>query len=259
MIRGAWSHVTLGWIVAASLIPVAATLVLERGAAVLAPLLLSGLVILVWQVVFRFGGGVPLAPAGAVTAVAVALMAPPELPLWQIAVGVSFGTVIGELVFGGWGRNVLSGAVVALAFLSLSNPNAELVAAGNLVAVGVLPAAVVLLATGVLPFAVIAAGAAGFALAAGALGVEAPAVAALGTLAFALVFLLGDPVASAATVAGRWITGAAAGALAALLLAGPAGAAQAAVFATLLGSIFAPLIDQGAIAAGQSLRRRRHG
>ena len=67
------------------------------------------------EVVFRVALGVPFAPAGAVIAVAAGALAPQDAPLWQIMIAVSFGTVIGELVFGGWGRNMLSAGVVTLA------------------------------------------------------------------------------------------------------------------------------------------------
>ena len=49
-----------------------------------------------------------------VTAVAVGVLASSKLAAWQLILGVSFGSVIGELVFGGWGRNFLNSAVVTL-------------------------------------------------------------------------------------------------------------------------------------------------
>jgi Na+-transporting NADH:ubiquinone oxidoreductase subunit B len=36
-------------------------------------------------------------------AVAIAILAPLELSVFQLALGVSFGVVMGELVCGGWG------------------------------------------------------------------------------------------------------------------------------------------------------------
>ena len=81
--------------------------------------------------------------------------------------------------------------------------------------------------------------------------------AALGVaLAFGLVFLIGHPVAAAATNAGRWIYGALAGGLIALFSQGGTDFAEAVVFASLMASIFAPLIDH-LVGLGHAARRRR--
>ncbi len=45
---------------------------------------------------------------------------PPTLPLWQAALGISFGVVIGKEVFGGTGKNFLNPALTARAFLYFS-------------------------------------------------------------------------------------------------------------------------------------------
>jgi Na+-transporting NADH:ubiquinone oxidoreductase subunit B len=52
------------------------------------------------------------------------LTLPPTMPLWQIAVGISFGIVIGKEVFGGTGRNFLNPALTARAFLYFAYPTA---------------------------------------------------------------------------------------------------------------------------------------
>lgn len=52
------------------------------------------------------------------------LTLPPSIPLWQIAVGISFGVVIGKEVFGGTGRNFLNPALTARAFLYFAYPTA---------------------------------------------------------------------------------------------------------------------------------------
>jgi Na+-transporting NADH:ubiquinone oxidoreductase subunit B len=38
------------------------------------------------------------------------LICPPTLPLWQVALGISFGVVIGKEIFGGTGKNFLNPA-----------------------------------------------------------------------------------------------------------------------------------------------------
>ncbi|MCP5093722.1 MAG: NADH:ubiquinone reductase (Na(+)-transporting) subunit B [Gammaproteobacteria bacterium] len=51
-----------------------------------------------------------------------ALIVPATIPLWQVAVGISFGVVIGKEVFGGTGKNFLNPALVARAFLYFAYP-----------------------------------------------------------------------------------------------------------------------------------------
>ena len=57
-----------------------------------------------------------------VTSVLFALILPPSIPLWQVAVGISFGVVIGKEVFGGTGKNFLNPALVGRAFLFFAYP-----------------------------------------------------------------------------------------------------------------------------------------
>lgn len=45
------------------------------------------------------------------------LILPPTIPLWQVAVGILFGIVIGKEIFGGTGRNFLNPALTARTFL----------------------------------------------------------------------------------------------------------------------------------------------
>jgi Na+-transporting NADH:ubiquinone oxidoreductase subunit B len=51
-----------------------------------------------------------------------ALILPPTIPLWQVALGISFGVVIGKEVFGGTGKNFLNPALVGRAFLFFAYP-----------------------------------------------------------------------------------------------------------------------------------------
>lgn len=50
------------------------------------------------------------------------LIVPPTLPLWQAALGIAFGVIIGKEVFGGVGMNVLNPALTARAFLFFAYP-----------------------------------------------------------------------------------------------------------------------------------------
>ncbi len=45
------------------------------------------------------------------------LILPPTIPLWQVALGISFGVVIGKEIFGGTGMNIVNPALLSRAFL----------------------------------------------------------------------------------------------------------------------------------------------
>jgi len=51
-----------------------------------------------------------------------ALMMPATVPLYQVALGISFGIVVGKLIYGGSGRYLVSPALLGVAFLVFSYP-----------------------------------------------------------------------------------------------------------------------------------------
>ena len=57
-----------------------------------------------------------------VTGMLFPLTLPPTVPLWQVALGISFGVVLGKEVFGGTGKNFLNPALTARAFLYFAYP-----------------------------------------------------------------------------------------------------------------------------------------
>jgi Na+-transporting NADH:ubiquinone oxidoreductase subunit B len=57
-----------------------------------------------------------------VTGLLYPLTLPPTIPLWQVAVGIIFGVVIGKEVFGGTGKNFLNPALTARAFIFFAYP-----------------------------------------------------------------------------------------------------------------------------------------
>jgi Na+-transporting NADH:ubiquinone oxidoreductase subunit B len=57
-----------------------------------------------------------------VTSLLFPLIVPPDIPLWQVALAISFGVVIGKEAFGGVGMNVLNPALVARVFLYFAYP-----------------------------------------------------------------------------------------------------------------------------------------
>jgi len=57
-----------------------------------------------------------------VTGLLFPLILPATIPLWQVAVGISFGVVFGKEVFGGTGKNFLNPALTARVFLFFAYP-----------------------------------------------------------------------------------------------------------------------------------------
>jgi Na+-transporting NADH:ubiquinone oxidoreductase subunit B len=75
-----------------------------------------------WEVLFAMKRGHEVNEGFFVTSILFALTLPPDLPLWQAALGISFGVVIGKEVFGGTGKNFLNPALTGRAFLYFAYP-----------------------------------------------------------------------------------------------------------------------------------------
>lgn len=75
-----------------------------------------------WEVVFAMKRGHEITEGFFVTSILFALTLPATIPLWQVAIGISFGVVIGKEVFGGVGKNFLNPALVGRAFLFFAYP-----------------------------------------------------------------------------------------------------------------------------------------
>jgi Na+-transporting NADH:ubiquinone oxidoreductase subunit B len=76
----------------------------------------------IWEVIFAVIRGHEVNEGFLVTSMLYALILPPDIPLWQVALGISFGVVIGKEVFGGTGKNFLNPALVGRAFLFFAYP-----------------------------------------------------------------------------------------------------------------------------------------
>ena len=77
-----------------------------------------------WEVVFAVVRGHEVNEGFFVTSVLFALTLPPNIPLWQVALGISFGVVVAKEVFGGTGKNFLNPALAGRAFLYFAYPAA---------------------------------------------------------------------------------------------------------------------------------------
>lgn len=75
-----------------------------------------------WEVLFASVRGHEVNEGFFVTSILFALICPPDLPLWQVALGISFGVVIGKEIFGGTGKNFLNPALTGRAFLYFAYP-----------------------------------------------------------------------------------------------------------------------------------------
>ncbi|MCW8128209.1 NADH:ubiquinone reductase (Na(+)-transporting) subunit B [Microbulbifer halophilus] len=76
----------------------------------------------IWEVLFAAVRGHEVNEGFFVTSILFALACPPDLPLWMVAMGISFGVVIGKEVFGGTGKNFLNPALTGRAFLFFAYP-----------------------------------------------------------------------------------------------------------------------------------------
>ena len=75
-----------------------------------------------WEVLFAIVRGHEVNEGFFVTGILFPLTLPASIPLWQVAVGITFGVVIGKEIYGGTGRNFLNPALTARAFLFFAYP-----------------------------------------------------------------------------------------------------------------------------------------
>jgi Na+-transporting NADH:ubiquinone oxidoreductase subunit B len=75
-----------------------------------------------WEVLFATVRGHEVNEGFFVTSVLFALILPPSIPLWQVALGITFGVVVGKEIFGGTGKNFLNPALTGRAFLFFAYP-----------------------------------------------------------------------------------------------------------------------------------------
>jgi len=78
----------------------------------------------IWEVLFATVRGHEVNEGFLVSSMLYTLILPPDIPLWQVALGISFGIVIGKEVFGGTGKNFLNPALTGRAFLFFAYPAA---------------------------------------------------------------------------------------------------------------------------------------
>lgn len=75
-----------------------------------------------WEVLFAIFRKHEVNEGFFVTSILFALTLPPNMPLWQVALGITFGVVVAKEVFGGTGKNFLNPALAGRAFLYFAYP-----------------------------------------------------------------------------------------------------------------------------------------
>ncbi len=76
----------------------------------------------IWEGLFNLIRGHEISEAFLVTSLLFPLTLPATIPLWQVAVGISFGVVLAKEVFGGVGRNFMNPALASRAFIYFAYP-----------------------------------------------------------------------------------------------------------------------------------------
>ena len=258
MTKGIWTRETVALMLMAAYMPMAILWLWFGGTVAIQRLSVAALVLAFWNFSFLLVRAQPISLSVVVTAFAIAMLAPEDLGMFRLVLGISFGAVFGELVFGGWGRNVVNPATVALSFLGFGFPGFDWPDFSAPMIWAAFAAALIGGVTGILPISVLASAAL---VAAGAVAADLLPSAALPAVGTVLVVLVADPVTSATTLLGRLLNGALYAGLVILFAAGWHGAApvQYAVAAALLTSLAAPLLDEVALAFWYAKRRRRHG
>lgn len=96
---------------------------LTHGALYFLPLYIVTMVVgLTWEVLFAVVRKIEVNEGFFVTGILFPLILPPTTPLWQAALGISFGVVIAKELFGGTGMNFINPALAARAFLFFAYP-----------------------------------------------------------------------------------------------------------------------------------------
>ena len=75
-----------------------------------------------WEVLFATVRKHEINEGFFVTSILFALIVPPTLPLWQAALGITFGVVVAKEIFGGTGKNFMNPALAGRAFLFFAYP-----------------------------------------------------------------------------------------------------------------------------------------
>jgi Na+-transporting NADH:ubiquinone oxidoreductase subunit B len=117
-----WRHDVIRWL-GVGYSPASMTACVVHGALYFLPLYIVTMVVgLSWEVLFAIVRRLEVNEGFFVTGILFPLILPPTTPLWQAALGISFGVVLAKEVFGGTGMNFVNPALAARAFLFFAYP-----------------------------------------------------------------------------------------------------------------------------------------
>ncbi len=267
----------------------------------------------IWEVLFATVRGHEVNEGFLVTSMLFVLILPASTPLWQVALGISFGVVVGKEVFGGTGKNFVNPALAGRAFLYFAYPASM---SGNTVwtpvdgfsgatalglsaaeghqslmahgidwwaaafgtiqgSIGETSAIACMIGLAFLMITKIAnwrlvvgamAGMISFTLLLNWIGSDTNPMFAmpwywhfvLGGFAFALAFMITEPVTASHTNVGRYIYGALIGMMAILIRVLNPAFPEGIMLAILFGNLFAPLIDYFVVRVNVARRARKN-
>lgn len=207
-------------------------------------------IVYAWAGLFAYRRGHPMGPGLPAFAITFIVMVPEPVAWVGLVLAISFGAVFGREIFGG--RAILPPALVALAFAIFSFPEGGFEARDILArppdplfALSCLPGAAVLALRGALAWQV-AAGAMIGATVTGFLWNDHAVWEHFGRGAFAagVLFLAASPEGAVAGKGARWLHGVLVGTLVIVIRCADPDQPDGAVFAILLGGLFAPLLDR---------------
>lgn len=93
-------------------------MILFRGSLIVMPIVMTSYIVGgLWEVLFAIVRKHEINEGFLVTGLLFPLTLPPTIALWQVAIGITFGVVIGKEIFGGTGFNILNPALTARAYL----------------------------------------------------------------------------------------------------------------------------------------------
>ncbi len=96
---------------------------MAHGALYFLPIYLVTVVVgTIWEGFFNLIRGHEISEAFLVTSLLFPLTLPATIPLWQVAVGISFGVVLAKEVFGGVGMNFMNPALASRTFIYFAYP-----------------------------------------------------------------------------------------------------------------------------------------
>jgi Na+-transporting NADH:ubiquinone oxidoreductase subunit B len=117
-----WRHAVLGWL-GVGYAPTSIAACTIHGALYFLPLYVVTMVVgLSWEVLFAIMRKEEVNEGFFVTGILFPLILPPDTPLWQAALAITFGVVLAKEVFGGTGMNFVNPALAARAFLFFAYP-----------------------------------------------------------------------------------------------------------------------------------------